>query len=278
MRRTNKKKNSSVIYHVIFLFGFLCLLYPLISHVYYSHRANQEISRFETAVNTLDDIELRERFELAQAYNGTLDPAKMVDPYFTDKEKKGIAEYARMLEINEQLGYVDIPTIGTKLPIYAGTTERVLQKGTGHLEGTSLPIGGASTHTVITAHRGLPEANLFTDLDKVKEGQVFYIRTIFDTLAYEVDQIVVVNPSDFSKVQVEKDQDYATLLTCTPYMVNSHRLLVRGHRIPYDASETRFEKPAIFWGQRLVEFLLFFLIFLAILAVILYHQKRKKRS
>ena len=170
---------------------------------------------------------------MARAYNQTLDPSKLADPY-TEKEKEGIKAYARMLEIEEKIGHVEIPAIHQDIPVYAGTSESILQKGAGHLEGTSLPIGGASTHTVITAHRGLPTAKLFTDLNRLKEKDQFYIHNIEGVLAYEVDQIKVVEPSDFSEVLVVEGEDYATLLTCTPYMINSHRLLVRGHRIPYN--------------------------------------------
>ena len=131
------------------------------------------------------------------------------------------------------VGHIQIPKIGTDIPIRAGSSEDVLQQGAGHLEGTSLPIGGKSTHTVITAHRGLPNAKLFRNLDQLAYGDVFYISNIKETIAYKVDKIQVVEPSDFEPVLVVENKDYATLLTCTPYMINSHRLLVRGERIPY---------------------------------------------
>lgn len=138
-----------------------------------------------------------------------------------------------MLEVQEMIGYVTIPKIDVHLPIRAGTSDQVLERGAGHLEGTSLPVGGPSTHAVITAHRGLASAIMFRHLDQLAEGDVFYITNIETTLAYQVDQILTVEPSDFSPVLVTKDQDYCTLLTCTPYMINSHRLLVRGHRVEY---------------------------------------------
>lgn len=217
---------------LLFLIGFFIMIYPVISNIYYRSIANNEIDSFEREARKLDDNELRRRIDLARAYNDTLDPSRLTDP-FTDKEKEGIAEYARMLEVEEQIGHVEIPRIGEDLPIYAGTRDSILERGCGHLEGTSLPIGGKSTHTVITAHRGLPSAKLFRDLDKLKVGDVFYIHNIQTTLAYEVDRIVTVSPSDFDEVLVVDNEDYATLLTCTPYMINSHRLLVRGHRVPY---------------------------------------------
>ena len=158
----------------------------------------------------------------------------MEDPYSKARHERGRAAYAHMLEIHEQIGHIQIPTIDLDIPIRAGTSEEVLQTSAGHLEGTSLPIGGNSTHTVITAHSGLPTAKLFTDIRDLKEGDRFYIHNIAETLAYEVDQIKVVEPSNFEDLLVVPGHDYATLLTCTPIGINSHRLLVRGHRVPYD--------------------------------------------
>lgn len=230
MKRKNKKRTWPFV--IMFIVGFLVLMYPLVSQYYYRIEANEQIVEFETKRQDLDSNEILRRIELARAYNDTLDPSRLADPY-TDREKEGISEYARMLEVGEKVGYVEIPKIDTNIPIYAGTSESILQKGAGHLEGTSLPIGGESTHTVITAHRGLPTAELFRNLNKLKEGDVFYLHNIETALAYEVDQILTVEPSDFEPVLVQDKKDYATLLTCTPYMINSHRLLVRGHRIPY---------------------------------------------
>lgn len=136
-----------------------------------------------------------------------------------------------MLEVNEQLGYLAIPTIGLDLPIYAGTSAKVLEKGSGHLEGSSLPVGGQSTHSVLTAHRGLPSARLFTDLNQLKKGDRFYVTNLKETLAYKVNQIKVIEPSQLDALTIVEGKDYVTLLTCTPYMINSHRLLVRGERI-----------------------------------------------
>lgn len=217
---------------LVFGLGLLVTLYPLVSQLYYRVEANTQVQQFQEAVETISPKELKERMDLARGYNSTLDPSRLADPY-SELEEAGVAEYARMLEVQEQIGYVHIPRINENIPVYAGTSEAVLQKGAGHLEGTSLPIGGENTHTVITAHRGLPKARLFTDLDKMVEGDVFYIHNIETVLAYQVDQILTVEPWNFEPVLVVEGKDYATLLTCTPYMVNSHRLLVRGHRIEY---------------------------------------------
>lgn len=216
----------------IFTLGLLIFSYPLISQKYYEIKAEDEVITFTKAAKELAPEDLDKRMALAAAYNRTLDPSRLADPY-TDMEKAGRAEYARMLEVEEMVGHIRIPKIKVDIPIRAGSSEDVLQQGAGHLEGTSLPIGGDSTHTVITAHRGLPNAKLFRNLDQLAYGDIFYITNIKETIAYKVDKIQVVEPSDFEPVLVVERKDYATLLTCTPYMINSHRLLVRGVRIPY---------------------------------------------
>ena len=216
----------------IFLLGLLIFSYPLISQKYYEIKAEDDVVTFVKAATDLPPEDLDRRMALAAAYNRTLDPSRLADPY-TEMEKAGRAEYARMLEVEEMVGHVNIPKIKVDIPIRAGSSEDVLQQGAGHLEGTSLPIGGDSTHTVITAHRGLPNAKLFRNLDQLAYGDVFYITNIKETIAYKVDKIQVVEPSNFEPVLVVENKDYATLLTCTPYMINSHRLLVRGVRIPY---------------------------------------------
>ena len=228
----SRKTRSRIIFMAIFTLGLLIFSYPLISQKYYEIKAEDEVITFTKAAKELAPEDLDRRMALAAAYNRTLDPSRLADPY-TDMEKAGRAEYARMLEVEEMLGHIRIPKIKVDIPIRAGSSEDVLQQGAGHLEGTSLPIGGDSTHTVITAHRGLPNAKLFRNLDQLAYGDIFYITNIKETIAYKVDKIQVVEPSDFEPVLVVERKDYATLLTCTPYMINSHRLLVRGERIPY---------------------------------------------
>ncbi|EEI86690.1 sortase family protein [Anaerococcus lactolyticus ATCC 51172] len=228
----SKRTRDRIVFMGIFILGLLIFSYPLISQKYYEIKAEDDVITFVKAAKELAPEDLDRRMALAAAYNRTLDPSRLADPY-TDMEKAGRAEYARMLEVEEMVGHIKIPKIKVDIPIRAGTSEDVLQKGAGHLEGTSLPIGGNSTHTVITAHRGLPNAKLFRNLDQLAYGDVFYITNIKETIAYKVDKIQVVEPSDFEPVLVVENKDYATLLTCTPYMINSHRLLVRGVRIPY---------------------------------------------
>lgn len=261
---------------MIFIVGLAILSYPFLSDFYYRIESNNVVEYFDAEKMKLSDKEIEARLDLARAYNHSLNNTISEDPYDEDRLKQGRAEYARMLQIREYIGHVEIPSIHQDIPIYAGTTEEVLQKGVGHLEGTSLPIGGQSTHTVLTAHTGLPEKKLFTDLDKVKKGDVFLIHNLKEILAYEVDQIKVVEPSNFSDLLVVAEQDYATLLTCTPYMVNTHRLLVRGHRIPYHAEEVDKGRKKTFWQEYFYHLLCLFILCI-LLGLYLWYRKRKKR-
>ncbi|MFR8744548.1 MAG: class C sortase [Peptoniphilus sp.] len=267
------KRNWKII--LLFIAGFLIATYPIISNWYYTVENNNQIVDFKEAVDEMSQAEIDERIDLARAYNETLDPSKLADPY-TEREKKGVENYARMLEAREKIGYIDIPKINQQIPVYAGTSEDVLQKACGHLEGTSLPIGGKSTHSVITAHRGLPQVKLFRDLDKMEVGDVFYYTNVKETLAYQVDQILVIEPWNFDPVLVVEGKDYMTLLTCTPYMINSHRLLVRGHRIPYVPEEKEeAEKKAKFNYKDFI--VPGFVLLLLILILLIYLRRRRRR-
>lgn len=228
------KKQSNWFFKFVFVLGFLILMYPQVSRLYYRVQSTQEVSAFDEGKAALSDEEIKKRMALARDFNDSLVNQNMEDPYSKARHERGRAAYAHMLEVHEQIGHIQIPTIDLDIPIRAGTSEEVLQTSAGHLEGTSLPIGGNSSHTVITAHSGLPTAKLFTDIKDLKEGDRFYIHNIAETLAYEVDQIKVVEPSNFKDLLVVPGHDYATLLTCTPIGINTHRLLVRGHRVPYD--------------------------------------------
>lgn len=235
-----KKKRriwKTLIAIMFFVIGLGIFAYPIISNLIYERAANSVNYNFDTAVTKIQNAEIKERLDLANAYNdylsGVNNTGTLSDPYTEEEKKAGVAAYAKMLEVNEQIGHVIIPKISIDVPIYAGTSEEVLQKGIGHMEGTSLPVGGNYTHAILTGHRGLPAAKLLTDLDKLEIGDKFYIKNIAGTLAYQVDQIKVVEPTDFSDLVIVPGHDYVTLLTCTPYMINSHRLLVRGHRIDY---------------------------------------------
>lgn len=266
------KRNWKII--LLFITGFLIASYPIISNWYYTVENNNQIVDFKEAVDEMSQAEIDERIDLARAYNETLDPSKLADPY-TDREKKGVENYARMLEAREKIGYLDVPKINQQIPVYAGTSEDVLQKACGHLEGTSLPIGGKSTHSVITAHRGLPQVKLFRDLDKMEVGDVFYYTNVKETLAYQVDQILVIEPWNFDPVLVVEGKDYMTLLTCTPYMINSHRLLVRGHRIPYvpEEKEEAEDKAKFNYKDLIVPGF----VILLIIIIFIYMKRRRRR-
>ncbi|HFI0467712.1 TPA: class C sortase [Streptococcus suis] len=271
------KKKNNLFFYLIFLIGFGILLYPHISNFYYRYEATYIVTDFDQAKSGLASAEIKQRLDLARAFNESLHNVLAEDPYSRSRHEAGRAEYARMLEIHERIGHVEIPKIEVDIPMYAGTSEEVLQKGIGHLEGTSLPVGGQNTHSVLTAHSGLPKARLFTDLHQLKLGDEFYIHNIGDILAYEVDQILVVEPSDFSQLLVVPNQDYVTLLTCTPYMVNTHRLLVRGHRIPYVEEEHR--KATDQAEKRiLIRYLLYALGMLVAIGLIFVLTRRKRRK
>ena len=238
--KRKKKGLAKLIFFLIFCLGLGALAFPLVSQYLHYRASLVEVKVFDQAVKKLTDKEIEERIRLAQAYNdalyhGTNQVAgDLSDPFSKAEQEAGIKEYARMLEVNEQIGYVSIPKISQELPVFAGTNEEVLQKGVGHLEGTSLPVGGNNSHAVITAHRGLPNARLFTDLNELAIGDYFYFHNLSETLAYQVDDLKTIKPEEVEHLEVVPGHDYLTLLTCTPYMINSHRLLVRGHQVPYD--------------------------------------------
>lgn len=226
-----KKKGNSITFVLILvlLAGLSLLLYPSVSDYWNSFHQTQAIASYAENVATLDEDRYGALWEEAQAYNASL--LERSNAYLLSEAQR--AQYESLLDVSGLgvMGYVEIPTIGCSLPIYHGTEESVLQVAVGHLDWTSLPVGGESTHCVLSGHRGLPSAKLFTNLDKLVEGDVFMLRVLDEVLTYEVDQILIVEPQDVAALQIVEGKDYCTLVTCTPYGVNSHRLLVRGHRI-----------------------------------------------
>lgn len=228
-----KKKVKTILILLIFLIGFLVMMYPFISNFWNQMRTENLVSEYRGEVDKKSQRELTEAYRKAGEYNKNHTVNTVVDIFKQDNPERN--EYMSLLNLsgNGIMGYIEIPKINQRIVIYHGTSEKVLQKGCGHIAGTSLPVGGKSTHSVISAHRGLPTAKLFTDIDKLKEGDEFYIFVLNRTLAYQVDQIKVVKPDCLDALRIVKGEDYVTLFTCTPYSVNTHRLLVRGHRIPY---------------------------------------------
>lgn len=246
-----KKKNSKIVIILIFLAGLSLLLYPLVANQWNNHRQKLLISNYESVVadkEAAGNIDYAAEMKKAEAYNDALLPSILPDSFaVADASTETDSSYEDSLNIagDGMMGIVEIPKIAIKLPIYHGTGDEVLQKAAGHLEGSSLPIGGESTHAVISAHRGLPSASLFTDLDQLEIGDHFLIHVLDETLCYEVDQILVVDPEDTSALAVEDGEDLVTLLTCTPYGVNTQRLMVRGHRVPYEEQAVADEQTPL---------------------------------
>ncbi len=229
-----KKGSLSTIFLIlIFFVGLSLLLYPSVSDYWNSLHQSRAVVEYAEQVANLDNDRYTELWEAARHYNEAL--TQKENRYrFTDEDR---AEYEALLNVsgNGILGYIEIPAIDCSLPIYHGVEESVLQIAVGHIEWSSLPTGGENTHAVLSGHRGLPSAKLFTNLDRLTEGDTFLIRVLDETLTYEVDQILIVLPEELDALQIEPNQDLCTLVTCTPYGINSHRLLVRGHRIENQA-------------------------------------------
>ena len=231
---------------LIFILGLSIAFYPLISDQWTKYRANKLIANYDNVVKEIKPDEIKKKIDDARKYNETLIGGVVPDAFSVRNGVKD-KEYESLLNINNDgiIGSVEIPSIDVNIPIYHYTTDEVLAKGAGHLFGSSLPVGGESSHTVISAHRGLPSAKLFTDLDQLKEGDLFYFHVCGEIFAYKVDQILVVEPEQTSELAIKEGEDLATLFTCTPYSINSHRLLVRGHRVPYDKKEEIQEKEKV---------------------------------
>ena len=226
-----KKKTSfsTIILTLIFLGGLCLLLYPTFSDYWNSFHQSRAIASYAQSMADLDIDTYQHLWDDAETYNRQL--AK--ETFHLSRTEKETEAYREVLDVTGTgiMGYIEIPLINCSLPIYHGTDENVLQIAIGHIEGTSLPIGGESTHCVLSGHRGLPSARLFTDIDQLVVGDEFMIRTLDESLTYEVDQILIVLPHEVDDLRIEAGKDYCTLVTCTPYGINSHRLLVRGHRV-----------------------------------------------
>ena len=224
-----RKHLSTIVLVILLLIGLSLLLYPTVSDYWNSFHQTRAIATYAENVAALDNASYDAIWDAARQYNRNL--CSRSNSFLLSEEQK--AEYESLLDISGQgvMGYIEIPEIDVSLPIYHGTEDPVLQVAVGHLEWTSLPVGGESPHCVLSGHRGLPSAKLFTDLDKLREGDTFLLRVLDEILTYEVDQILIVEPQEVEALQIVEGQDYCTLVTCTPYAINTHRLLVRGHRI-----------------------------------------------
>jgi len=233
------KKVISIISIGLLLFAGLALLfYPDISNWLAERNQSMAIQEYNAALSEMTTEQMEVEMQKAREYNNALSGIQIEDPFIPGTGIVLPENYTSVLTLNGTIGYIEIPVIDVSLPIYHGTGEAALKRGAGHMEMTAFPIGGEGNHAVLTGHTGLPSARLFTDLNKLVAGDHFYIRVLDKTLAYEVNQILVVTPENTEDLRPVKAQDYVTLITCTPYGINSHRLLVRGVRIPYQAAKT----------------------------------------
>lgn len=240
-----KKHLPTIILILVFLTGLSLLLYPSFSDYWNSLHQTQAVAYYAGAVADIDDETYEALWLAAEDYNAWL----FESDHGLGLSEDELEEYESLLALSATgvMAYIEIPKINCTLPIYHGTDEAALQNGVGHLEGSSLPVGGESTHCVLSGHRGLPSAKLFSNLDQLVEGDLFMIRTLDETLIYEVDQIRIVEPNGLAELMITEGQDYCTLVTCTPYGVNSHRLLVRGHRVANveDSTDVRVTADAM---------------------------------
>ena len=273
-----RKRITTVVLIVILLTGLSLLLYPSVSDYWNSLHQSRAVISYAEDVANIDDAEYDKLWSEAVSYNQELAISGMLWN-MTDEET---ARYEATLNVGASgmMSYIEIPKIGCSLPVYHGTDETVIQTSVGHIPGSSLPVGGESTHCILSSHRGLPSARLFTDLDKLEEGDQFVIRTLDEVLTYEVDQIRVVEPVDLSSLQIVEGMDYCTLVTCTPYGINTHRLLVRGRRVEtVNTTETRVTADAIQIDTAVVApFVAAPIILLLLVFLLIDTGKRRSRS
>lgn len=237
------KKVFKLLRKIGYLVAFSLILYPVVSNYINQQHSSTIATDYNQKVSHLSEKEEAKMIKEAREYNKSLIGINSIlDPFSQENENKTEDDiYNNLLKIDDtgMMGYINIPKINILLPIYHGTSEEVLQSGIGHLKNTSLPVGGQSSHAVLSGHRGLAHAKMFTDLNRMEIGDVFYIKVLHHTFAYEVDQILTVEPQDTKALTIKKGKDYVTLVTCTPYAINTHRLLVRGERIPYKEAKKK---------------------------------------
>ena len=274
---SRKNRITGILLLVALLAGLSLLLYPFLADYWNSMHQSRAIATYRNAVTELDNNDYEGMLEEAQAYNDAL-PGNP-DRFLPSEEEH--QRYENLLSISEDgiIGYVEIPSIHVSLPFYHGTDEDILQVAAGNIEGSSLPVGGEGTHCVISGHRGLPSARLFTDIDQLTEGDIFTLLVLDETLTYEVDQIRIVEPEDISLLEIEEGKDLCTLVTCTPYGVNSHRLLVRGHRVENREEEgiLRITADALMVDSRFVAPVIAAPIILVLILVLVVRTLRKRR-
>lgn len=276
-----KRKHISTIFIIlIFLVGLGFISYSTVSNLWNQAHQSRAIATYSKQVEKLDDSENKKMLKAARKYNKSL--LKKSDHWKLSKKDK--KKYESLLDVSGTgiMGYIEVPKIDCSLPIYHGTDEGALQIAIGHLEGSSLPVGGKSTHCVLSGHRGLPSARLFTDLDQMEEGDIFILNILGRKLAYEVDKIKVVLPEEMSDLEIEEGKDLCTLVTCTPYGINTHRLLVRGHRTEYVEKKVEEEKKEVQTKKTDIRLMIAggagVLILIIIIIVIVIKRRRKRRN
>lgn len=282
-----KRKILNVLFALLFLTGFAILTYPTISDQWNTFRQSRLISDYQEVVSQMEEEDFEEVWAAARGYNQTFEQNSILSDAFGIDEAEHIedTEYWKVLNVagDGVMGYLTIPKINIRLAIYHGTSEEVLQTGVGHLNGTRLPVGGESNHTVLSAHRGLPSAKLFTDIDQLEPGDLFYLHILNEDLAYEVDRVLpMVDKDDYDALEealkIEEGKDQVTLFTCTPYGVNSHRLLVRGHRAPYNGELDTAPTPAESMVQAIQNYyMLYLLLGLGVTALVILIMRRVMR-
>lgn len=285
MKSKEKKKFTikDIIRLIVLLVAFSVLLYPTFSSYLNEKNSSKVVSNYDAESVKLSNAEKEQMLADARAYNqemlGNIDLIDQFSQTNTEIDER----YQNLLNVDGSgmMGYIRIPKIKVELPIYHGTSETVLQAGVGHFWGTSLPVGGESTHTVLTGHRGLPTKTLFTNMDKLKVGDIFYIKVLGETLAYKIDQILTVLPEETEALSIEPGQDYATLVTCTPYAINTHRLLVRGERIPYEEAIKEVPdqniKPELSFTAKVL-IITIVVILIGLIAMIIYSKRNLKKK
>ena len=275
--RKNARKYLGLI--LLFLVGLSILLYPTVSNMWNQYRDSLLISKYDSTVSSdTESDQTAEMWKAAEEYNKQIKQESVPDA-FSVRDGQTDPVYESLLNLNGDgmMGYVEVPVIGQSIPIYHYTTEESLEKGAGHLFGSSLPVGGESTHCIISAHRELPSAKIFTDLDQMKNGDIFLIHVLGKTLAYKVDQIKTVLPEESSELDIIEGENHVTLVTCTPYGVNTHRLLIRGIRTEYVEPEETEETPI----QQIakvdpVKIMIIGLVAMVIMIIIVYIVIRRK--
>lgn len=268
----------------VFIIGMLIFFYPIIGNWLSTKDHYTVMTKHNEVLANMSEEEKKKEKEKAHAYNESLTEAEIpiVDPFSEESDIDEVIYegYYNALDIGETMGSIEIPSIHVELPIYHGISEDVLSQGIGHMSNSSLPVGGLGSHAALTGHRGMPSSKLFRDLDKVEVKEQFYIHTLDETLAYEIDDIQIVLPSETNWLEMKEDEDYVTLITCEPYMINTHRLLVRGKRVPYEPEVASEFTPKGKDKAQWVEFALFIggiVVIGSFLCILVYRLWKRKR-